>query len=357
MSKSVGARLALGINLAIDVLALTAVLALAGGPANPLSLLYLVQITLSAVVLSRGWTWSLGVLSIAGYGFLFMLHVRIPMLEGRHPAAPYSVHLAGMWIAFVAAATLITIFVSKVSQILRSHEQEVLRLQDLVGRQETVASIATLAAAAAHGMGTPLATIAVVARELEKHAAEVHLDQHVAAEARLIRSEVDRCGRILRQMGSQGAECAGETPTHVDLQELIDELRDSFSESERRLIQTEVDSGVTVTLPVETTRQVLAALLRNAIDASTENQVVRLNGSVHQGVLRFAVTDSGTGMPPELLGRIAEPFFTTKGAERGMGLGTFLVRTFAENLGGSLVFDSAAGQGTTAVLELPFAGR
>lgn len=353
MARRVGARRALGVILAFDVLALTALLALTGGPVNPFSLLYLVQITLSAVVLSRAWTWSLGLLSILGFGFLFFVHVPLPMLEGHHAGEGFSVHLIGMWIAFVTAAILITLLVGKVSETLRAHEEETLRLQSQLSRQEKIASLATLAAGAAHEMGTPLATIAVVAKELEMYAARQSPDPHVAAEAHLIRAEVDRCGRILHGMSAQDAESIGETPTMVQVTDLFHHLCNSFPESQRHSIKMSADAGLKAALPVETTRQVLAALVKNAMDASEAGQPVTLIGDANLGRLRFTVRDSGAGMTPEALGRIAEPFFTTKEQQRGMGLGTFLVRVFAERLGGTLVFDSAVGHGTTAILELP----
>lgn len=347
------ARNILGLTLAIDVLCLTAVLALSGGAANPFSLLYLVQITLSAVVLSKAWTWSLGALSILAFGFLFIAHVPVPVLEGHHPAQGFSAHLFGMWIAFVAAALLISVLIGKVSEALRSHEQEVLRLQNQLSRQERIASIATLAAGAAHELGTPLATIAIVARELERYAAGELPDPHVASEARLIRTEVDRCGSILHGMSAQGAEFIGETPSLIRVSDLMSQLRNSFPEPQRDSIAAEVDGDFQATLPVETTRQVLAALVKNGLDASAANQPVKLACDISGDRLRFVVQDSGKGMSPETLKRIGEPFFTTKGPQKGMGLGTFLVRVFAENLHGSLVFDSVVDQGTTATLELP----
>jgi len=357
LAAVVGARRALGSVLVLDVILLTALLAFAGGPANPFSLLYLVQITLSSVVLSRTWTWSLGVLSILGFGFLFFYHLPLAIFEGHHADGNFSAHLIGMWVAFVTAAVLISILVSKVSQTLRNHEQELLRLQSLVARQERVSSLAALAGKAAHEMGTPLGTIAIVAKELELYARDVELNQHVSAEAKLIRSEVERCSLILREMSSQGAELTGETPTIIAIDTLLQKLRESFPEPQRLAIQVDAPPELSASLPIETTRQVLSALVKNAFEASSDGQTVHVAGESTSGVLRFIVRDSGIGMAPEVLDRIAEPFFSTKRPERGMGLGTFLVRVFAEDMGGALIFDSAVNQGTTAVLELPFATK
>lgn len=351
--RSLGVRRAIGLTLIVDILSLTAVLALSGGPANPFSLLYLVQITLSAVVLSKTWTWLLGALSVTGFGFLFFAHIPILALEGHHPASGFSVHLYGMWIAFVAAALLITIFIGKVSEVLRSHELEVLRLQTQLSRHEKVASIATLAAGAAHELGTPLATIAIVAHELAIYAENHAHDEHLASEARIIRSEVDRASGILKAMSAQGAEMVGEAPSSVRINELTESLRKSFPREIRDRLLITTAPALTAILPVDSTRKVLAALVQNSFDASVDSAVELKCESV-DGNLRFILKDSGAGMSAETLRHIAEPFFTTKSPGKGMGLGTFLARVYAENMGGSLIFESAPGAGTTAILELPF---
>lgn len=357
ISNRIGARRALGSMLVLDVLLLTVLLALTGGPANPFSLLFLVQISLSAVVLSRIWTWSLGMLSILGFGFLFFWHSPLSLFEGHNASGNFSAHLIGMWIAFVTAAILISLLVGKVSQTLRNHEHELFRLQSLVARQERVSSLAALAAKAAHEMGTPLGTIAIVAKELERYARDVETNEHVSAEARLIRSEVERCSLILREMSSQGAELTGETPTLITIEALLHQLRESFPEPQRNAIQVDAPPDLSASLPIETTRQVLSALVKNAFEASFTGQTVHVVGAAEAGVLRIIVKDTGIGMTPEVLDRIAEPFYSTKRPDRGMGLGTFLVKVFAEDMGGALIFDSAENQGTTAILELPLASK
>jgi two-component system sensor histidine kinase RegB len=106
-------------------------------------------------------------------------------------------------------------------------------------------------------------------------------------------------------------------------------------------------------LPAETTRQVLSALVKNALDASAPGSPVEISANIRDNRLLLTVRDFGQGMTAETLAHLGEPFFTTKEPGRGMGLGTFLARVFAENLHGSLEFESAAGEGTTAILELP----
>lgn len=350
-----GGRRALGATLVLDVLILTALLSLTGGPANPLTLLYLVQITLSAVVLSRAWTWSLGILSILGFGFLFPFHIPLPALEGHHPAQGFAVHLYGMWIAFVAAALLITFFIGEVSEALRRHERQSLKLQIKLATHEKLAAVGTLAAGAAHEMGTPLATIAVVAKDLELYARQVADDPHLAADAATIRAEVDRCASILRAMSTQGPEFAGESPTRTKVRALFEELLMSLPPANRDAVATWAAEELEAWLPAETTRQVLTALVTNALDASAPGRPVELSAQSRGERICFTVRDCGQGMTAETLAHLGEPFFTTKEPGRGMGLGTFLARVFAENLHGSLEFESTAGEGTTAILELPIA--
>lgn len=348
-----GARRTLGSLLALDTLCLTALLALTGGPANPFTLLYLLQIVLSAVVLSKEWTWALGVLSTVCFGFLFRFNVPQPMLEMHHVHNGFAVHVIGMWIAFVGAALLITVFIGKVSEALRRREQEVLALREQLTRNEHLASIATLAAGAAHELGTPLATIAVLSRELELAAQRMSIPER-AEEAGVIRSEVERCRKILERMSIRGGASPGESPATIGLEEMLGRVRNGFPSDQQARLNTQVEGETkSAELPVEATRQALTALVTNALDAGGIRSPVLLSAQCRGGSLRFTVQDSGCGMSPETLQHVSEPFYTSKGQSGGMGLGTFLVRMFAEQVKGRLVFESEPGVGTKVVLEVP----
>jgi two-component system, sensor histidine kinase RegB len=128
-----------------------------------------------------------------------------------------------------------------------------------------------------------------------------------------------------------------------------------FPEPQRALLEIELaDEDLAAILPTQATAQSLAALIQNALDANLDQRPILITAAGIDSKLRIAVRDHGHGMSANVLRRIAEPFFTTKEPGKGMGLGTFLVRTFAESLGGRVVFDSIPGKGTTATLELPF---
>ena len=293
-------------------------------------------------------------MSALGFGFLFWAHVSVSVFEAHHAVEAFSAHLIGMWIAFAAGALLITVFIGKVSEALRRREQEVLQLQEQLSRHARLASVATLAAGAAHEFGTHLATIAVVAKELEWQSGTRAENAQVADDARLIRAEVERCGRILREMSAQSAEPMGELPAQVGLADLLESVRRGLSPAARERVRVTVAGDhAGAELPAGATRQVLTALVGNAMDASGAEQQVWLKAEGSADGVRFTVADSGCGMSPETLNRIAEPFFTTKASGHSLGLGTFLVRVFAERMGGKLIFESEIGSGTTVSLEVP----
>lgn len=347
----------LGSIFVFDTLCLTVVLSLTGGPMNPFSLLFLVQITLSVVVLKKEWTWVLGALSAACFGALFF--VNVPLMGMRLMPAERELypHLVGMWISFVIAAALISFFAASVSDALRLRGQQVLALQEQVARQDRLASLGTLAAGAAHELGTPLGTIAIVARDLEKFAERLAIESSVeelCEDARLIRSEVARCQRILNGMSADGAEAVGEARRTLPLHEFLEQTLAQFPDAARnRILLDPVDSKQQISLPVRATMQSLTALLQNGLDASKNPTPICLKAICHNGKVEFSVVDKGSGMSEEILRRITEPFFTTKEPGKGMGLGSFLVRTYAERLGGQLTYTSAPGQGTTATMTLP----
>jgi two-component system sensor histidine kinase RegB len=354
--RKVGSTTLVAWAFVLDTLCLTGVLTLTGGPTNPFSLLYLVQITLSATILTKPWTRLLGALSSLCFGLLFWKYRPIPLLEMHHPADATNLHLIGMWISFSVAAFLIAMFSGKISELLRQREDSLLRMEGELAKKDRLASLVTLAAGAAHELNTPLGTIAVVAKELERVATNALNNSSIAEDTRLIRAEVDRCREILWRMSVQGAEPAAEVPERVDAGELLAQICRDSQQASRLKIDLEDPPALQVfTIPRRSVQQALIPLVKNALEASARDSLVRISALQVGEVLRFVVVDRGAGMSPEVLRRIGEPFFTTKEPGKGMGLGVFLVRTLAEQLGGSLTFESSVDGGTSAILELPVA--
>jgi two-component system sensor histidine kinase RegB len=337
----------------LDTLCLTVALMLTGGPDNPYNILYLAPVAIAAVILPRWYARSLAGFACLCYGAVFGFHQSVPRFAGSDT----SLHLVGLWFAFAITTLLVTVFCGKISELLREREASLLRLSQQLHRKDRLTSLATLAAGAAHELNTPLATIAVIARELERYATVTQPNEAIALDAGLIRGEVDRCREILERISADGADPTGETPEAITAAAFLEEFREGLSEAERRQVRIEADDpDMLLVIPMRAVEQALTALVRNAIDASPEGAPVLLAarhaGPRHEGNVRFAVRDRGCGMSGETLRRAGEPFYTTKEPGKGMGLGIFLTRTLADRLGGYLTFESP-GDGTIAALEIP----
>jgi len=340
-----------GVLLAMDSLLLTGLLYLSGGPSNPFTAIYLVHITLAAVVMRGFWAWVLCILSTLGFVLLFFFNVHVhALMQMSHEAGVFSLHLVGMLAAFAVTATLIATFAGQVSLALRSREEEVLILRDRAARQARLASLATLAAGVAHELGTPLGTIAVAAGELQRSAGAMgEAGGSLVDDAALIRQEVRRCRDILDQMADPSGSIFGE-----DLQPLFwSVLQAGLPEQAAQRLHCAFPDEPGGLAPLQGLTRTLRALVVNALEASPDNSPIDLRAwrEGDQWVLRVA--DKGRGMSPDVLARAGEPFFTTKGTGEGMGLGLFLARTFAEQLGGGLTLTSAPGVGTQVELRWP----
>lgn len=348
---------ALGGLLVFDLLALTGLLALSGGPSNPFSIVYLVQVSLASVLLSARWAWATVLLSVGCYGLLFAL-VPVGGQGGGHhvhaAGAAFRAHLWGMFFAFSGAAALVAVFVTRVTRALRAREQELSRARERLARSERVASLMAQAAGTAHDIGTPLATIALVATELEREAAGRGDLQRIGADARLVREEVERCRGLLDQLSVRAGDLVGEVPATVDLAGLLERVRLSLGPDCAARLRTEVAPQLgPVRVPARAFAQVVSNLLRNAFDASPRAGLVEVRVTRQGSRLQLEICDRGSGMTPEQLAQAREPFFTTKEPGAGLGLGLFLADRFAGQLGGSLSLTPREGGGTCVTLELP----
>lgn len=338
--------------LGLDTLLLTSLLHWCGGPSNPFAILYLVHVAMAVVAGSPRWTWTMVELSAACYGLLFWSHV--PLRVGGRPLG-LDLYLQGSWFAVLLVSLVIALFIGRVVVELRARDEQLAGLRALAERNERLASLTTLAAGAAHELGTPLGTIAVVARELELAAARQPDGADLSEDARLIRSQVDRCRQILdrlRARGDEGDE-EGRGPEPLAPAELLALVRAELGGLPDGAVRLRVQAGLErVIVPRASLVPALAPLVRNALDA-TGGAPIELGLERQQGLLAFEVRDTGPGMSPEELQRAGEPFFTTKPAGRGTGLGLYVVRLLAERLGGELRLSSSPGQGTTARLQFP----
>ncbi len=340
-------RAAIGPVLLLDIMLMTAALALAGGPSNPFSVVYLVYVTLAAVVAPGAYTWATVALAAVGYGLLFFVTPADP--HAHHHGGgdgSFSLHLQGMWVAFTIAAVLIAAFVTRVSRALSIERENAARTARLL-------SLTTLAAGAAHELATPLSTIKTVASELERSLSAHPELASLRDDARLVRAEVDRSHAVLERLSLRSGELRGEVAAPIRLSDLTTGLVDLGEPSRARVDVRCTTPDRLARVPRRALEQVVTNLTRNALDASGDDGRVELTIAAASDALVLAFEDRGSGMSAEALARAGEPFFTTKEAGRGMGLGLFLARTLVTQLGGSLDIDSSLGRGTRVVVRLP----
>jgi two-component system sensor histidine kinase RegB len=346
-----------GVVLALDVTLLTALLWLTGGTSNPFTTVYLVYIALAAVTLGSRWTWTIAVLSVAGYAILFAIAPPADPHAAHRPADELAGHLAGMWVAFLSAAVLIGFFVTRVREALDQRERALAEARQVAAAQERLASLTTLAAGAAHELATPLATIAVASKELLREA-EASNHPALIEDAALIRAQVERCRQILDHMSGRADATTADPPDTIDPAVVIAAAIAALpAGASSRVTVTAAGPATSVRLPKVGMARVLTTLIKNALDASGEDGRVEIAVTTSPTSLGLSVRDTGRGMDQATLARAGEPFFTTKPAGAGFGLGLFLARTFVEQWGGQFSLQSQPGLGTVAAVSFTADGH
>lgn len=340
--------------MALDIGLLTGLLFFTGGPFNPFSFLYLVNIALAAVVLRAQWTWMLVGLALLCLGALPFLDYRELPLGEVGPLGQVTVHQQGVWVAFGVAAAFIVHFLWRVTGALAERERELERTRKEGARKEKLASLATMTGGAAHELATPLGTIALAAKELER---QLERDGHTGQtvdDVRLIREQVARCRRILDQMAVGVGKSGGESVENVTLGALFSEVLAGVRDRPPVHLDLDADQASdNLRVPPRALAQAVRSLITNAQDASPERETVRVRAVIEGSVVVIEVVDRGAGMAADVLDRVGEPFFTTKQPGQGMGLGLFLTRAVVERLGGSLAIESDPPRGTTARVIVP----
>lgn len=349
--------------LLLDVMLFSSLLYYTGGPENPFSFLYLIYVALAAVVVRPGFAWLVVALAGACWAVLFRFHVALgTMPQGPHTLADHAAHLAhdhtrhvrGMWIAFAVAASFIAYFVQRIAASLRARELELAAARELATQQERLASLATLAAGAAHELATPLSTIAVTIKELE-HDLAARGDDPALSEVRIVRAAVERCREILSLLSIDAGHPAGAALEPIAVRALVASARARFGTPRLQVTVPDALLVRQVVAPPRVVERALQGLVDNALTASEPDGAVHLDARAEGRCVVLTVSDEGAGMDPEAARRAVEPFYTTKPTGRGLGLGLFLAKTVAEQLGGELRLESRAGEGTRAALVLPLA--
>ena len=345
----------LGVSLAADAILLTGLLDITGGPFNPFIVMYAAYVWVAVVAVSPAWATIVAVASISGFSWLVVDHLRAGLLE-HHRLNDFPTHLFTMWFSGAGIAELVAHYVTRARRVLAQRQTQLDEARERAARSERLASLTTLAAGAAHELSTPLATIAVAVRELERNAARVADPDAVGAalrdDARLVRSELDRCQSILDGMSGRASSGLPATLEPMVPSAIVQLVHERLTDDRRQRLSVEI--APETPRPSATGAemvQAISSLVKNAFEASALTDRVALRFGRRGAMVRIEVQDRGPGMSADAKRRAGEPFFTSKEPGHGLGLGLFLVRTFAERSGGTLEFDGAGG--TTAILEIP----
>lgn len=355
----------LGLVVATDLLSLTAMLYGHGGPTNPFTLFYFVNLSLCGLLLERRWAWGMTVLSIACFAWLIYDYRSLDDVRPLVTMAPiretgrWSLAELGLLSAFATSAAVIVYFMTRLAGELRQQEVDLRLAEQRQSRSEKWEALATLAAGAAHELASPLSTIAIVAKDVEKGILDLP-DRSGHAEllddVRLVRSQLDRCRRILDRMAGHAGQTVGETMQAVTLAQLWGAVADGLAVDRIDYHIAAEAQDRKIRVPLDALSQSLRGLIQNALDVQPAERPVVVTTAIDSHQCVWTIRDEGTGMDAEVLNRISEPFFTTKPPGKGMGLGVFLARNVIQRLGGTLTYQSAPGQGTIARAAWPNSG-
>ena len=328
--------------LLFDILQLNVLLFLTGGLHNPFAMLILVPVTISATALQWRTTLALGAVAIAVVTAVAVWHLPLQRADGTVMQLPRDLVL-GFWAAIVIGAGFLAVFAQRVTAEVHAMSDALLATQMALAREQKLTDLGGVVAAAAHELGTPLATIKLVSSELAEE-----LEGEARDDALLIRAQADRCRDILHSMGRVGK---GDLHLReVPLAELIREAAEPHEARGRTILyDVRSENGGERRQPAVLRRPEivhgLRNLVQNAVDFATSTVWIEATWTERQITVR--ISDDGPGFPVSVLSRIGDPFVRHRSVEddrqtrpeyEGMGLGLFIAKTLLERTGAELSF-------------------
>lgn len=336
------------LTLLFDVSQLAVLLALTGGLNNPFALLILVPVTISAGALELRTTILLGLVAIALVSIVWVYNLPLRFADGSVLHVP-AVFEYGFWLSIVIGIMFLALYSRRVATEIRSMSDALLATQMALAREQKLTDLGGVVAAAAHELGTPLATIKLASTELAEELAD---RPDLREDAELIRAQADRCRDILRSMGR-----AGKDDLHLRQAPLGAVLREAAEPHLERgkSVAFDVFPGVTGSERQPTILRRpevihgLRNLVQNAVDFARAQ--VWIDATWTDAVISVRIIDDGAGYPASVLGRIGDPFVRSRTASQetgqrpdyeGMGLGLFIAKTLLERSGAELSFANGA---------------
>jgi len=334
-------------QLCVDVLAIAGLLHFSGGATNPLAWLFLIPVSIAATVLSTCNTWMIAGLSIVCYSLLMTFYT--PLGEHSHivHSQSFNNHVIGMWFGFVLSAGLVAWFVAGMANTLRERERLLAHAREEVLRNEKLVALATLATGAAHELGTPLATMAVVTGELER----ADLGPATARKLHILKDQIKRCKTALSTISASTGEIRAEGGSLVAVgtftEDLFEHWRRQRPDCTVNVDLTPGPAGARI-LAEQTLNQALLNLLNNAADAADTIQIVATWDTAN---LYIDILDRGPGVTPLVVAQLKQP--TTSDKEFGLGLGLFLAHATIDRLNGRIELSARDGGGTHSHIRIP----
>lgn len=332
--------------LLYDVVELSALLYLTGGLQNPFAFLLLAPVAVGAGILSRLRTFVLVVVALSMEAVLGVWHLPLPW-DADHLALPL-LYIFAVWLALSISTIFIAAYTWSVTVEGRQMSSALAETRLALAREQRVSAVGALAAAAAHELGSPLGTIAVIAKELSR---DLPPDSPFAEDARLLLSESARCRTILAELSQRKDKTEGPIPPFdlIPITALAHAAGEPYHTAAVTVDYT--SEGEPQSQPLATTKPEIMHGLGNLIHNAAQfaRQHVEVFVSWDARKVEITVTDDGPGYSPQILSRIGEPYVSTRlGDGTHMGLGIFIAKTLLENTGASLIFSNAEEGGAVA---------
>ncbi len=339
-------------QIIVDVAAFTSVLYFTGGASNPFGWFYLVPIFIAATLLPGRAIWLITTLSMIGYTVLMFFYQPVGnatdhSMHMQHNSG-FAQHIMGMWLGYMVTAILVAYVVARMANSLRERDKYLALARENALRDERLVALGTLAAGTAHELGTPLSTIAIVAKEMQ----ETTTSSESAENLNIIRSQVERCKSALQNLSNSAGE---ELMSGGELLLVKNYIKTTINQwqQQRPLSKLELtgdlNSITAKILAEQTLTQALINILNNAADASPE--IICIHIKQHDEKVIIQIIDRGDGLDAMIQSHAGKQTYSSK--TQGLGLGLFLAHASIERLGGTIFLSNHDKGGAIVKITLP----
>lgn len=346
-------------QLIMDVFAIALLLYLTGGASNPIIWVFLLPVIITAIMLPHEYAWYMVILTTTMYTVLMAFNVPLPAVEPHSPNPQmlsgmdnyemlqhahamsdrhyFNLHIFGMWFGFVFSAGLVAFFVVELATTLRKQERHLADARESALRDERVVALGTLAASAAHDMGTPLGTIAIVAHEIEQEF-PAHRFPDLHEKTLIMQQQIDRCKQALSVMSASAGELRAESGRVFALTDYINDVINQWrTHKPTAKLSFTIDPSVDIEAKIIAERTLthsIINILNNAAEASPPEKGVEFFACWDAYELTIKIRDFGPGLPSELVDFAGKQPVISK--KHGLGVGLFLTFSTIKRLGGHI---------------------